>query len=267
MIKKTRLALMGALQLSALVVQAETNAPTAPSPHAVSVSASATAIVLPAASPGAADQAAIEKHTKPILDALKLEDAAARTSVGEILAVQFRALKAWHDLNDAQLKDLWSQFAKARAGQDGQAKADEVMTQIDGLYATFTPQHERFVTGLAKFLTPEQVEKVKDMLTVNKVKVTYDAYGQIFHGLTAEQNTFILKNLKAAREEAIDAMSMTEKSAFFKKYKIKIEAYLTAQGYDVKQSYKEFGQKQKAEMEAKKSGTYAAPKPVASEKE
>ena len=41
---------------------------------------------------------------------------------------------------------------------------------------------------------------------------------------------------------------MPEKSAFFKKYKIKIEAYLTAQGYDVKQSYKDFVAKQKAEL-------------------
>ena len=47
---------------------------------------------------------------------------------------------------------------------------------------------------------------------------------------------------------------MTEKSAFFKKYKIQIEAYLTAQGYDVKQSYKDFVAKQKADMAKKTSG-------------
>jgi Protein of unknown function (DUF3826) len=41
---------------------------------------------------------------------------------------------------------------------------------------------------------------------------------EIFHGLTGAQKAVILKNLKAAREEAIDAGSMTEKSAFFKKY-------------------------------------------------
>ena len=46
---------------------------------------------------------------------------------------------------------------------------------------------------------------------------------------------------------------MTEKSAFFKKYKTKIEAYLTAQGYDVKQSYRDFVAKQKAESTAKKA--------------
>jgi polygalacturonase len=89
-------------------------------------------------------------------------------------------------------------------------------------------------------------------LTANKVKVTFNAYGQIFHGLTADQNEFISKSLKAAREQAIDAESMAEKSAFFKKYKIQIEAYLTAQGYDVKKSYQEFVAKQKEEAAAKK---------------
>ena len=41
---------------------------------------------------------------------------------------------------------------------------------------------------------------------------------------------------------------MTEKSAFFKKYKIVIEDdYLTGQGYDPKQARKDFAAKQKAD--------------------
>ena len=99
--------------------------------------------------------------------------------------------------------------------------------------------------------TQEKVETVEDALTINKVKITYNAYQQIFPNLTAEQNAFILKNLKQAREDAINASAMTEKSAFFKEYKTKIEAYLTAQGYDVKQAYKDFGAKQKAAKAAK----------------
>ena len=261
-------ALLGAIsQLIASVGQAQTNAPAASPPRVATAAASATAQVIPGSGAEAADEASIEKHAKPIVDALKLADDSTRTSVREILANQYRALKAWHEKNDPQLKDLWSQFGKARAGQKDETKADGIMSQIDAVYVTFKPQHEEFVSGLARFLSPEQIEKVKDMLTVNKVKVTYDAYGQIFHGLTSEQKAFILKNLKAAREEAIDAVSMMEKSALFKKYKIKIEAYLTAQGYDVKQSYKDFVEKQKAEMEAKKSGAYAAPKPVSPDKE
>jgi hypothetical protein len=88
------------------------------------------------------------------------------------------------------------------------------------------------------------------------VQVTYNAYLEIFPKLTDEQKAVVLKNLQAAREEAIDCEAMAEKSAFFKKYKIKIEdEYLTAQGYNPKQARQDFAVKQKAEAAAKKTAT------------
>ena len=181
-----------------------------------------------------------------------LSDATREAKVRKIVEAQIKALNAWHAQNDEQIKSLWNEFNQARGKQD-ETNANLALAKIDAVYATFKPQHEKFETELASVLTPEQVETVKDALTIDKVKITFNAYGEIFHGLTDEQKAFILKNLKAAREEAIDAGPMTEKSAFFKKYKIKIEAYLTAQGYDVKQSYKEFVAKQKADEAAKKA--------------
>jgi hypothetical protein len=211
----------------------------------------------PATSPADQEKKTLEKHSQPILDALNLNNAPKEARVRGSLAEYFTALKTWHATNDAEIKSLWNQFNKARSQQD-EAGANAALAKIDGVYASFKPDHEKFLAGLSSVLTPEQVETVKDVLTVNKVKVTFNAYGQIFHGLTDEQKAFILKNLKAAREEAIDASAMTEKSAFFKKYKIKIEAYLTAQGYDVKQSYKEFVAKQKADAAKKTPGLQPA---------
>jgi Spy/CpxP family protein refolding chaperone len=198
-----------------------------------------------------------EKHTKPILDALKLTDADKEAKVRAIVGAQIKASNSWHAQNDAQINALWKEFNQARGKQD-EAAADAALGKIDGVYATFKPQHAKFMADLSTVLTPAQVETVEDALTINKVKITFNAYGEIFHGLTDEQKAFILKNLKMAREEAIDAGPMTEKSAFFKKYKIKIEAYLTAQGYDVKQSYKDFVAKQKAEIAAKKASATPA---------
>ena len=208
----------------------------------------------PAPTPSQADQEkkTLEKHSRPILDALNLNNADKEAKVRAAVAEYLKALNTWHATNDAEIKSLWNQFAKARTKQD-EAGANAALAKIDGVYASFKPDHEKFLTSLSSVLTPEQVEFVKDTLTVNKVKVTFNAYGQIFHGLTDEQKAFVLNNLKAAREEAINAGTMTEKSAFFKKYKIKIEAYLTAQGYDVKQSYKEFVAKQKADAAKKKA--------------
>jgi Spy/CpxP family protein refolding chaperone len=200
----------------------------------------------------------VDKHFKPIQKALDLNDAAKEAKVREIFAAHLKAFDAWHAQNDSHIKELWNQFNDARKKQN-EADADAALAKIDGVYATFKPEHDKFLSELSSVLTPEQVDKVKDALTVNKVEVTYHAYGEIFHGLTDEQKAFILKNLKAAREEAIDANAMSEKSAFFKKYKIKIEAYLTSQGYDVKQSYRDFVAKQKAEKDAKKASASAKP--------
>jgi hypothetical protein len=191
-------------------------------------------------------KASLEKRVKPVLEALQLKDAAQEAKVRNVLWGFFTAHAAWHQANDARLKVLWNNFNQARSKQD-KAAADHALTEIDGVYAAFKPQHDQLMSGLATVLSPAQIETVEDVLTVNKVKVTYNAYREIFPGLTAEQQAVVLKNLQVARDQAVDAGSMTEKSAFFKKYKIKIEEdYLTAQGYDPKQARQDFAAKQKA---------------------
>ncbi|HTR41547.1 MAG TPA: DUF3826 domain-containing protein [Pseudomonadales bacterium] len=191
-------------------------------------------------------QASLNKHIKPILDALNLNDPAKETKVQNVLSEFFIAHTAWHQTNDATLKDLWNNFNHARAKQD-KAGADKALTQIDAIYATFKPEHDKLISGLAAVLSPQQIATVEDVLTVNKVKVTYIVYLEIFPTLTAEQKAVVLKDLEAARDQATDAGSMVEKSAFFKIYKIEIEEnYLTAQGYDPKQARKDFAAKQKA---------------------
>ncbi|HLZ54874.1 MAG TPA: DUF3826 domain-containing protein [Verrucomicrobiae bacterium] len=197
------------------------------------------------------EQTSLEKHIKPVLAKLKLADAAKAARVHDILAAQFAALKTWHAANDAQIKPLWNDFNQARSAKNV-VNANAALDKIAGVYASFKPQHDKFVTDLSAVLTPEQVETVKDVLTVNKVKVTYNVYLQIFPTLTEAQKAMVLQDLKAAREEAIDCESMAEKSSFFKKYKIIIEDdYLTSQGYNPKQARKDFAEKQKAEAAKK----------------
>lgn len=190
-------------------------------------------------------KASAEKHLKPILDTLNLQDSAKEATVRNIMTDFFAAHTAWHQANDSKLKELWNDFNHGRSKQD-KAAADKALADIDAVYATFKPQHKKMVTGLAAVLSPEQIATVEDVLTVNKVKVTYNVYLQIFPTLTDEQKKVVLKDLEDARGEAVDAGSMTEKSAFFKKYKIRIEEdYLTGQGYDPKQARKDFAAKSK----------------------
>ena len=207
------------------------------------------------------DKAGYEKHTREVLNALKLEDAAKAAKVHDIMVAQFAIWKEWHAKNDVRLKELWAEYGKARTTKN-QTNIDNAMAPIDAVYATFKPQHDAFKNQLAAVLNPEQIEGVENTLTAGQLPRTYNAYGEIFHGLTGEQKAFILQKLKLAREEAIDAGSKDEKAAFFKKYKDQIEAYLTAQGYDVKQSYRDFVAKQKAEAAAKKAATRPEAKPA-----
>lgn len=231
--------IIGIAALAGIIVFSPTGAP-----------AQTNAATAPEMSAAEREKATLDKHINPILATLRLADAAKEAQVRDILAAQIKALNTWHAANDAQIKPLWNEFNKARGKQD-ETNAEAALAKIDAVYATFQPQHEKFIADLSSVLSPAQIETVKDVLTINKVKITFSAYGEIFHGLTDEQKAFILKNLKAAREQAIDAAVMPEKSLFFKKYKIKIEAYLTAQGYDVKQAYRDFVAKQKAQAGTK----------------
>ena len=105
--------------------------------------------------------------------------------------------------------------------------------------------HTAFITGLQADLTPEQVESVKDKLTVNKVPITFKTYHQIIPNLNPGDDARILAWLKEAREQSLDVKNVDEMTPIFKKYKIEIQHYLDSQGYDWDKSYKAFVDAQK----------------------
>jgi len=173
-------------------------------------------------------RATIEKRADKIVAALGLGDPAEAAKVHDALVDHALAMNEWQAVNQPA----------------GEALRDAVKDpQKRGSVAVL---HDRFNHDLAELLTQAQVEAVKDQLTVNKVRVTYDAYVEIVPGLTAAERAHIVELLKQAREEAIDGRNMEEKSAIFKVYKGKINTYLTADGHNVSQAYKDWGNAQKA---------------------
>ena len=177
--------------------------------------------------------AAINKRADDIIKLLDITDASKSQKVHDILTSQYRALRDWHDANDAKLK------AKDLSADD-KTKIQSSLKEL----------HDTFLTKLSAELSPEQVEKVKDKMVYGKVQVTYNAYAQMIGTLSDEQKAKILSLLKDAREEAIDGGSAEEKSAIFKKYKGKINNYLATQNIDMKKVEKEWGQKQKEQKAA-----------------
>jgi alpha-L-fucosidase 2 len=186
------------------------------------------------------------KNTRAILDALKLSDPATADRIRLLLDQHFAALSAWHRENGRAIAPLWTAFDQARSAK-APAAADAALDKIAAVYAGFRPVREKTFSALGALLTSAQIEAVEDVLTVNKVAVTYAAYLEIFPTLTAEQKGVVLRELKAARAEAVDAASMKEKSAFFKKYKIRIEEdYFVRQGIDAQQSRRAFAAREKS---------------------
>jgi hypothetical protein len=170
----------------------------------------------------------IEKRAADVLAALEVKDPAKAAKVQDILIAQYRALRDWHDANDAK-----------RKGATGD--------QAQQLNASLKALHDKFVSGLSAELTANQVEKVKDKMTYNKVKVTFDAYCHNVPNLTEPQKQKVLGMLKEAREEAMDAGSSDEKNKIFRKFKGRINNYLSKEGYDAKQADKEPGETPKAQ--------------------
>jgi hypothetical protein len=153
----------------------------------------------------------IDKRVGDIITALELTDDVKAAKVKNVLVEQYRFLRDWQDQNQAKIK----------------AKDKEATEQA---MAARKVQREKFLSLLSAELTPEQVETVKDKMTYNKVKVTYDGYVAQNPTMNDEQKAKVLAWLKEAREEAIDGTGEPEKSAIFNKYKGRINNYLSKEG-------------------------------------
>jgi hypothetical protein len=157
--------------------------------------------------------AAIEGRTADILKVLALTDGDKTVKVHDVIIAQYRALKAWHDENDAKLK--------------ASAKDTNAVAQIRSSLKTI---HDAFLARLSESLTPPQVEQVKDKLTYGKVQFTFAGYLAAYPNLADGHKQKILELLKQAREEAMDGGSAEEKTAVFQKCKGRINNYLSKQG-------------------------------------
>jgi Protein of unknown function (DUF3826) len=172
---------------------------------------------------------AVEKRTEDILLQLDLKDASKSNRVTDIIIRQYRALRARDEIISTATLPL-------------SPKSDAIRDEI--YQAVSKPLHEQFLVKLSAVLTPEQVEQVKDKMTYNKVKVTYDAYLEIVPNLTDTDKAKILELLKDAREVAMDGGSASQKSEIFQSYKNKINDYLDAHGHDVAKAYADWNAKQ-----------------------
>ena len=106
--------------------------------------------------------------------------------------------------------------------------------------------HFGFEADLSMYLSKKDIETVKDVMTFNVVKVTYDAHCDMIPTLTSEEKEQIMAWLIEARELAIDAESSKKKHEVFGKYKGRINNYLTRRGYDLNKEREQWYERIKA---------------------
>jgi hypothetical protein len=195
------------------------------------------------AAPTAEEEAAytksITERADKIVAPLALGDAAKSARIRDLIVQQYRDLRDVHAARDAKIAEVKSPADPAL----GTAWKSLAQKEAD---LTVFPLHRRFVARLEAELTPEQVNQVKDGLTYGVVPLTFRRYRELLPDLTVEQQANILANLLEAREYAIDAGSSEEKHAWFGKYKGRINNYLSAAGYNMKQAEQDLADRDKA---------------------
>ena len=144
---------------------------------------------------------------------LNLNDAEKANRVKQVVATHLKTIRDWHNEHP---------YTTVPAGINPVTgnKLSELDRQIIANSAMPKTVHENLMSGLRKDLTEAQVEAILDKYTVGKVALTLNGYKSIVPNLTATEEAKILKNLKLAREQAVDYKNMNQISAIFEIYKL-----------------------------------------------
>ncbi len=191
-----------------------------------------------------ADTALDNKAAKWVA-ALQLNDNAKAKKLQAAIATHLTAVKDWHNSHS---------FTLVPEGINPVTGIKLSELDRDIIICSTKPKwvHDNLMAVLKTELDSAQVEMILDKYTIGKVDFTIRGYKAIVPDLTAKEETEILKNLKQAREQAIDYKNMKEISAIFEIYKTKCEQYLNNNGRNWRHMYKAFTDKIKAEKEAAK---------------
>jgi len=189
---------------------------------------------------------ALENKASEWVAALKLNDDAKAKKVKSAIATHLIAVREWHNSHP------YTMIPEGINPTTG-GKLSEMDRQI--IICSTKPKsiHDNLMKVLKTELDSVQVEAILDKYTIGKVAFTLQGYKSIVPDLTAKEETEILKNLKQAREQAIDYKNMKEISAIFEIYKTKCEQYLNNNGRNWRQMYRAYVDKVNAEKKAKQN--------------
>ena len=166
-------------------------------------------------------------RSQKITDKLGINDPAKAKEVTTIIANRYFKLNDIYEARDAKIKAA----KETLTGDAKNAAIDAARNEAD---AALYRCHFEFPADLSLYLTPEQIDGVKDGMTYGVLMVTYNSHLDMIPTLTDEEKAQIMAWLVEARELAMDAENSNKKHGVFGKYKGRINNYLAARGYDLK---------------------------------
>jgi hypothetical protein len=193
----------------------------------------------------ARSNAELERKAADWVASLDLKEDAKAKRVRDAVTIHLVAVRDWHNSHP---------FTLTPAGIN--PSTGNMLSEMDRqlIICSTKPRsvHDNLMRVLRSELDSSQVESILNKYTIGKVAFTLKGYQAIVPDLTAKEEAEILKNLKQAREQAIDYKSIREISAIFEIYKTRCEQYLNNNGRNWRQLFKAYVDKVKAQKEAEK---------------
>jgi hypothetical protein len=183
--------------------------------------AQTTPIIRETESPAAQFERRIAVRATNLLAHLKLAEPAVAGKVREAVLRFYRELQSAHAARDAALARLPG--GDAPKIHHALFEADKQAHEVQG----------RFVGTLTPILDAMQIEAVKDWMTFEMLPLSIAEYQRMFPTMTAWQKKQIRVWLVEAREASVIAGSSETKLDVFRVNKVRMHAYLAAQGFDV----------------------------------
>ncbi len=181
-------------------------------------------------------------RAEKIVAPLGIADTVKSGKVRELIMQQYRNLNEIYSIRDTKLA------AAKELKQTNQDLAKQQILNIENeVNARLYTLHFDYLSKLMLYLSPAQIDQVKDGMTYGVLPLTFKGYLAMIQNLTEEQKQQIMTWLVEAREHAIDAGSSDEKHKWFGKYKGRINNYLSSAGYDLKKEGEDWQKRIKLE--------------------
>ncbi len=182
------------------------------------------------------------QRVEKIVSPLSIADTVKAASVRDLIIRQYR------DLNDiCTERDKKLAMAKELKKGNAELAKDQIKNIENEVDASLYTLHFAYISKLMVYLSPTQIDQVKDGMTYGILSVTYKGYLSMLPNLTEPQKIQIMAWLSEAREHAMDAGSSDEKHKWFGKYKGRINNWLAGQGYDLKKEGEDWQKRIKLE--------------------